>query len=48
MFLNVPNTPIDDELYILSDKLPNSVLFKGHQEMDKAFNWGFSWKRGRK
>ncbi|MDN3440136.1 MAG: TerD family protein [Pseudomonadales bacterium] len=22
--------------------------FKGHQEMDKAFNWGFSWKRGRK
>src|SRR5699024_12525477 len=18
--------------------------FKGHQEMDKAFNWGFSWK----
>lgn len=22
--------------------------FQGHQEMDKAFNWGFSWKRGRK
>ena len=22
--------------------------FKGHQEMDKAFNWGFSWKRGSK
>jgi len=22
--------------------------FKGHQEMDKAFDWGFSWKRGRK
>ncbi|WP_201585579.1 TerD family protein [Psychrobacter jeotgali] len=22
--------------------------FKGHQEMDKAFNWGFSWKKGRK
>ncbi|WP_348548657.1 TerD family protein [Psychrobacter sp. KFRI-CH2-11] len=22
--------------------------FKGHQEMDKAFHWGFSWKRGRK
>ncbi|MBO1529882.1 TerD family protein [Psychrobacter sp. F1192] len=22
--------------------------FKGHQDMDKAFNWGFSWKRGRK
>jgi len=22
--------------------------YKGHQEMDKAFNWGFSWKRGRK
>ncbi|WP_298807230.1 TerD family protein [uncultured Psychrobacter sp.] len=22
--------------------------FKGHQEMDKAFSWGFSWKRGRK
>ena len=20
--------------------------FQGHQEMDKAFNWGFSWKRG--
>ena len=22
--------------------------FKGHQEMDKAFHWGFSWKRGSK
>ena len=22
--------------------------FSGHQEMDKAFNWGFQWKRGRK
>lgn len=22
--------------------------FKGHQEMDKAFNWGFQWKRGSK
>ena len=22
--------------------------YKGHQEMDKAFNWGFSWKRGSK
>ena len=22
--------------------------FKGHQDMDKAFNWGFSWKKGRK
>ncbi|WP_201615987.1 TerD family protein [Psychrobacter urativorans] len=22
--------------------------FRGHQEMDKAFNWGFSWKKGRK
>ncbi len=22
--------------------------FKGHQEMDKAFKWGFSWKRGSK
>ena len=22
--------------------------FIGHQEMDKAFNWGFSWKRGSK
>ena len=22
--------------------------FKGHQEMDKTFNWGFSWKKGRK
>lgn len=22
--------------------------FNGHQEMDKAFHWGFSWKRGRK
>ena len=22
--------------------------FQGHQEMDKAFHWGFSWKRGRK
>ena len=22
--------------------------FKGHQEMDKAFDWGFSWKRGSK
>ncbi|MEN6668897.1 TerD family protein [Psychrobacter sp. B38] len=22
--------------------------FQGHQEMDKAFNWGFSWKRGSK
>ena len=22
--------------------------FKGHQDMDKAFNWGFSWKRGSK
>ncbi len=22
--------------------------FNGHQDMDKAFNWGFSWKRGRK
>lgn len=22
--------------------------FNGHKEMDKAFNWGFSWKRGSK
>ena len=22
--------------------------FKGHKEMDNAFNWGFSWKRGSK
>ena len=22
--------------------------FSGHQEMDKAFGWGFQWKRGRK
>jgi len=22
--------------------------FQGHQYMDKAFNWGFNWKRGRK
>lgn len=22
--------------------------FQGHQEMDKAFHWGFSWKRGSK
>lgn len=22
--------------------------FKGHKEMDTAFNWGFSWKKGRK
>ncbi|WP_350559208.1 TerD family protein [Psychrobacter sp. CAL346-MNA-CIBAN-0220] len=22
--------------------------FKGHKEMDQAFNWGFSWKKGRK
>lgn len=22
--------------------------FKGHQEIDKAFNWGFSWKTARK
>lgn len=22
--------------------------FRGHQEMDKAFNWGFNWKQGRK